>query len=90
MKKLRFALSFVLMKGGFRSISWRLARAAKLAGIQVHVHPHILRHTYATHLLETGAHVRDVQALLGHANLASTAVYLDLDVSRHAATVNRL
>ena len=73
-----------------RTIRWRLARAARLAGIAVHVHPHLLRHTFATHFLETGGNIRNLQALLGHSDLATTAVYLDVDVSRFAADVDRL
>lgn len=73
-----------------RTIRWRLDKAAKAAGLVVHVHPHSLRHTYATHLLDTGAALRTVQAMLGHENLQSTAVYLDLDTSRFASDVDRM
>jgi len=73
-----------------RTIRFRLDRAARAAGLVVHVHPHMLRHTYATHLLETGAQLRTVQNMLGHENLQSTAVYLDLDTSRFAADVDRM
>jgi integrase/recombinase XerC len=73
-----------------RNTHWRVGRAAKLAGLTIHVHPHILRHTYATHLLETGSHIREVQALLGHSDLGTTSIYLDLDVSRLAQAVDRL
>ena len=72
------------------TVRFRLKRAARLSGIHVHVHPHLLRHTYATRLLETGTNIRSVQALLGHADLATTAVYLDVDVSRFADDVNRM
>lgn len=73
-----------------RTIRWRIARAAKFCGLVLHVHPHTLRHTYATRYLETGGNIRRLQALLGHADLSTTAIYLDLDVSGFAADVDRL
>ncbi len=64
--------------------------AAKRAGIEKHVTPHTLRHTYATHLLEAGADLRTIQMLLGHADLTHTAVYLHLSQKHLQAAPNPL
>jgi integrase/recombinase XerC len=58
-----------------RSVQRLLERYAKKAGIGKRVHPHLLRHTFATHLLDGGADLRVVQELLGHARLTSTQIY---------------
>jgi site-specific recombinase XerD len=65
-------------------------QAAKRAGIQKHVTPHTLRHSYATHLLEAGADIRTIQMLLGHADLTHTTVYLHLSQKHLQAAPNPL
>jgi integrase/recombinase XerD len=73
---------FLNARGGplGRSGFWKILRGyARAAGIEVTVHPHVLRHSFATHLLEGGADLRVVQELLGHASVTTTAIYTHLD-----------
>lgn len=59
-----------------RAVQIMLNRYAKLAGIKQRVHPHLLRHTFATHLLDGGADLRVVQELLGHSSPNTTQIYM--------------
>jgi integrase/recombinase XerC len=64
----------------------RVKRMALLAGVPTNVHPHVLRHSFATHVLQSSGDLRAVQELLGHANITATQVYTSLDF-QHLARV---
>ena len=69
-----------------RSIQARLKLLGRKAGIHQDVHPHMLRHSFASHMLESSGDLRAVQELLGHANIATTQIYTHLDF-QHLAKV---
>jgi integrase/recombinase XerC len=71
---------------GPRIVQRRIARWARLQGLPEHVHPHMFRHSFASHLLESSQDLRAVQELLGHANISTTQVYTHLDF-QHLAKV---
>ena len=69
-----------------RSIQQRLRQWSVKQGLGTHVHPHMLRHSFATHILESSSDLRAVQDLLGHADISTTQVYTHLDF-QHLAQV---
>jgi site-specific recombinase XerD len=72
-------------------VVWSACReAAKRAGITKPVHPHTLRHCFATHLLEAGADLRTIQVLLGHRDLEETTIYLHLSQKHLGETASPL
>jgi integrase/recombinase XerC len=71
---------------GPREVQKRIKRWASLAGLEVDVHPHMLRHSFASHVLQSSGDLRAVQEMLGHASIASTQVYTHLDF-QHLAKV---
>jgi integrase/recombinase XerC len=69
-----------------RAVQLRVGTWGRRQGIGVHVHPHMFRHSFATHLLESSGDLRGVQELLGHADIGTTQIYTHLDF-QHLATV---
>lgn len=64
-----------------QSIWQRLKRRSKIARILTSVHPHVLRHSFASHLLQSSQNIRVVQELLGHSSISSTQIYTQLDLT---------
>ncbi|MCF6262344.1 MAG: tyrosine recombinase XerC [Xanthomonadales bacterium] len=80
---------FVSMRGNaisVRSIQQRVAHWARVQGLPQRVYPHLLRHSFASHMLESSSNLRAVQELLGHADISTTQIYTHLDF-QHLAKV---
>ncbi|MDE2138126.1 MAG: tyrosine recombinase XerC [Gammaproteobacteria bacterium] len=71
---------------GPRAIQARVDYWARRQGLGMHVHPHLFRHSFASHLLESGGELRGVQELLGHADISTTQIYTHLDF-QHLARI---
>jgi len=71
---------------GVRAVQARIGQWAKRQGLGIHVHPHMFRHSFASHLLESSQDLRGVQELLGHSNISTTQIYTHLDF-QHLAKI---
>lgn len=67
-----------------RMVQLRLKSHAIALGLPVNVHPHVLRHSFASHILQSSGDLRAVQEMLGHSSIASTQIYTALDFQRLA------
>src|SRR2546427_11466381 len=73
-----------------KTVWYACQKAAQRAGLQKRVHPHLLRHCFATHLYEAGADLRAIQVLLGHEHLKDTLLYVHLAIQRLNSTASPL
>ncbi len=83
---------FTSTRGGglsVRAIQARLAHWSRHQGLDQRVHPHLLRHSFASHILESSGDLRAVQELLGHANLSTTQIYTHLDFQHLSEVYDR-
>jgi len=83
---------FVSQRGtrlSHRNIQARLAHWARKLGMEVPAYPHLLRHSYASHLMESSGNLRAVQELLGHADISTTQIYTHLDFQHLARTYDK-
>ena len=78
---------FISRKGnpiGARQIENRVKFQAQRAGVSIDLHPHLLRHCFASHMLSNSGDLRAVQEMLGHSNLTTTQIYTHVDFERLA------
>jgi integrase/recombinase XerD len=84
--KKRSGSELFLSKRGTRLTSariWQIVKErARQSGLEANVYPHLLRHSFATHLLSNGADLRIIQEMLGHADISTTQVYTHVDQQR--------
>ncbi|MGL6009281.1 MAG: tyrosine-type recombinase/integrase, partial [Culicoidibacterales bacterium] len=89
LKQKTTALVFVNQHGdplSERGVRHILKAVAQAAGVSTKIHPHMLRHSFATHLLSHGADLRSVQEMLGHENLSSTQIYTHVNLQQLQTT----
>jgi integrase/recombinase XerC len=75
--------------GRIIDIRYHIRAACKRAGIEQHISPHMLRHSFATHLLEAGTDIRYIQALMGHAEISTTTIYTKIALPHLESAIDK-